>query len=56
MKTCWVAKHYKVGWRLGFAVGNQAIQWIPKVVFGDKKDVEKALKNNCVFVFMKEDK
>jgi hypothetical protein len=51
-KTCWVARQYSKGWRLGFAVGNAQVQYIPLVWFQDKKDVEKALNNNCVYVFM----
>lgn len=54
-KTCWVAKHYRKGWRLGFAVGNAPVQYIPKVWFVRKEDVDNALKRSCVFVFMKED-
>ena len=52
MKTCWLAKQYRKGWRLGFAVGESPIQYIPKVWFIDKKDIDRALKNNCVFVFL----
>lgn len=55
-KCCWVAKHCRKGWRLGFAVGNTPVQYIPKIWFVRKKDVEDSLKKNCVYVFMKDDK
>ena len=55
-RVCWVAKYYRKGWRLGLSICNQPTQWIPKFWFAKKKDVEKAIKSNCVFVFMAKDK
>jgi hypothetical protein len=53
LKTCWVAKQYKVGWRLGFAVGNAPVKYIPKVVFVRESDVNNALNRSCVFIHLK---
>lgn len=51
-KLCWVAKEYKRGWRLGFAVGEQETQWIPKIWFGSEKDVTKSINAGCVFIHL----
>lgn len=52
MKTCWLAKQYNKGWRLGFCVGNQKPYWLPKVWFMDKKDIDRALNSSCVFIWL----
>ena len=55
-KTCWVAKHYRNGWGLGFCIENKPTVWLSGIRFKSEKDVEKVLKNNIVFVYMAEDK
>jgi hypothetical protein len=50
-KSCWIAKQYDRGWRLGFCFGNDKPSYLD-FWFVDKADIEKALKLNCVFVFM----
>ena len=53
-KTCWIAKHYNKGWRLGFCVGNKPAKWID-VWFKDQVECQMALENNIVFVHMAKD-
>lgn len=52
-KACWVAKQYKVGWKLGLAVGENDTSWIKPYFFGSEKDVKKAINMNVVFVHMR---
>jgi hypothetical protein len=50
-KTCWIAKQYAKGWRLGLVSGNDEPVYF-RVWFRSKKDVEKALALGIVFVYL----
>lgn len=51
-KLCWMAKRYKIGWKIGLCIGNQDTRWVQGVYFKSEKDVETAIKSNIVFVHM----
>lgn len=51
---CWVAHKYRKGWRLALSCGEEKLHYIP-YWFKDKREIDIALKQGCVFVFLKED-
>lgn len=55
-KCCWVARKYRKGWKLGFAIGNKPTVWLRGVYFMDETSVQDALmKSGVVYVHMRKD-
>jgi len=54
-KFCWISKEDKNGWSLGFALNKRDV-WLRGLRFSSRKEVERALKSNIVFVHLKTSK
>ena len=52
IKSCWIAKQCRKGWKLGYCIENDKPLWLRNILFVAPKDVEKALRANIVFVEM----
>jgi hypothetical protein len=52
-KSCWVAKRYRKGWKLGLSIGSE-IKYL-NYYLDSEDDVKKALGLNIVFVHMKDE-
>lgn len=53
-KFCWMSKHDKNGWSLGFALGKRTV-WLTGLRFANRDEIERAMSSNMVFVHLKND-
>lgn len=55
-KCCWLAKHHKKGWRVGIALNDNKMKYLP-IWFESEKVINRILKKKAiVFVYMSDDK
>ncbi len=36
-KYCWIAKQYRLGWKLGFCAGEDKTRWLKHIYLKDEK-------------------
>lgn len=52
-KTCWLAKQYKKGWKLGFCLGEAPPTYLC-YYFKDPQTIKEVFGRSVVFVHMRE--
>lgn len=53
-KSCWIAKRYRKGWKLGFCLGEAKPTYLC-FYFKDEATIKEVLKRPVVFVHMRDE-